>query len=241
MYIEVLIVVCIFIIALMYSSVGHGGASGYLAVMAIFSVSPAEMRYTALLLNLFVSGISFIQYYRAGFFLPKIFFPFAIGSIPMSFIGATISLEPFWYNRILAVCLLFAVLRMLWKQKSENETRKDFSLIVGIFVGAAIGLLSGMIGIGGGIILSPVLLLMRWASIKETAAVSAPFIFVNSTAGLFGLTDNFIFSPHIYSWILVAILGGFLGAYFGSVKLIPGIVKKILATVLIIAAVKLFL
>lgn len=238
---EVLIVVCIFIIALMYSSVGHGGASGYLAVMAIFSVSPAEMRYTALLLNLFVSGISFIQYYRAGFFLPKIFLPFVIGSIPMSFIGATITLEPFWYNHILAVCLLFAVLRILWKQKSENETRKNFPWVAGVFIGAGIGLLSGMIGIGGGILLSPVLLLMRWASIKETAAVSAPFIFVNSAAGLFGLTDNFISPPHIYSWILVAILGGFCGAYFGSTKLSSAAVRKILATVLTIAVIKLFL
>jgi hypothetical protein len=114
-------------------------------------------------------------------------------------------------------------------------------MFFGICIGAAIGLLSGMIGIGGGIILSPVLLLMGWASVKETAAISAPFIFVNSATGLFGLSiSNFIFSPHIYIWIAVAIAGGFLGSYLGSVKFTPVVVKKILASVLLIAIVKLF-
>jgi uncharacterized membrane protein YfcA len=166
------------IMAFLYASVGHGGASGYLAVMAIFAIAPSIMKQTALLLNLGVSLMSFIAFFRQGFFRWKLFWPFALGSIPAAFLGAKIPLTDSTYKQILGFCLLMAVIRMVYQLKEEKSN--PLIPVLGVFIGGIIGLLSGMIGIGGGIILSPLLLLFRWASLKEAAAVSALFIFVNS-------------------------------------------------------------
>ena len=173
------------IMAFLYASVGHGGASGYLAIMAIFAIAPPVMKQTALLLNLGVSLMSFIAFYRQGYFKWNLFWPFALGSIPAAFLGARIPLTDSTYKQILGACLFLAVIRMVVTLK-ESEPRK-LNLGLGVLSGSVIGLLSGMIGIGGGIILSPLLLLFRWASLKEAAAISALFIFVNSVSGLAGL------------------------------------------------------
>ena len=185
----------LFLVAFLYASVGHGGASGYLALMAIFSVTPEVMKPTALLLNLFVSLTSFIQYYRGKHFKWKIFLPLAIASVPMSFIGGLLVLDGTVYKKILGLLLLIPVVRFLvFKNPQIDETKKP-DTILSLVIGGAIGLLSVMIGIGGGIILSPILLMLKWTDQRQTAAISAIFIFVNSLAGLTGqLTKGIHFS-----------------------------------------------
>jgi uncharacterized membrane protein YfcA len=226
--------------AFLYASVGHGGASGYLAVMALFAIAPPVMKQTALLLNLGVSLMSFIAFYRQGYFKWNLFWPFALGSIPAAFIGARIPLTDSTYKQILGACLFLAVIRMVVSLKEGS--RKSLPAVIGVFTGAAIGLLSGMIGIGGGIILSPLLLLFRWASLKEAAAVSALFIFVNSVSGLAGLKTWIpIDQSQMIYWLAASLVGGFLGARWGAAIASNVKVKWILALVLVIASLKLWL
>ena len=213
---DILQLTLIAIVAFLYASVGHGGASGYLALMVLFGTQPALMKSSALMLNLFVSMTSFIQFYRSGYFRWKLFYPFAITSVPLSFIGARLPITDSLYKQLLAVALVIAIGRMLF-QPSESEEDKPASLIGSLLIGAVIGLLSGMLGIGGGIILSPIILLFRWAKMKETAAISALFIFVNSISGLLGLLSKGVnLNTQTIWWIAVAFVGGLLGAYFGS-------------------------
>ncbi|MFD3407133.1 sulfite exporter TauE/SafE family protein [Aquirufa sp. HETE-83D] len=227
------------IMAFLYASVGHGGASGYLAVMAIFAIAPPVMKQTALLLNLGVSLMSFIAFYRQGYFKWNLFWPFALGSIPAAFLGARIPLTDSTYKQILGACLFLAVIRMVVSFK--DTTRRSMPMALGIFTGAAIGLLSGMIGIGGGIILSPLLLLFRWASLKEAAAVSALFIFVNSISGLAGLKTWIpMDQSQMMYWLAASLVGGFLGARWGAAIASNTKVKWILALVLVIASLKLW-
>ena len=227
------------LMAFLYASVGHGGASGYLAVMALFLITPPVMKQTALLLNLGVSLMSFIAFYRQGYFKWNLFWPFALGSIPAAFIGARIPLTDSTYKQILGACLLLAVIRMVVTLK-ESKSRK-LNLGLGVLAGSLIGLLSGMIGIGGGIILSPLVLLFRWASLKEAAAVSALFIFVNSVSGLAGLKTWIpLDQSQIMYWLAASLVGGFLGARWGAAIASNAKVKWILALVLLIASIKLF-
>lgn len=232
----------VFLVAVLYSSVGHGGASGYLAVMTIFSFEQQILRPSALLLNLFVSGIAFFQYYRKGFFRLNLFLPFAIASIPFAFLGGMFTLDTFIYKKILGFCLLFAVFRMILNIKTDEIQRKNPSFKIGLVTGAILGFVSGIIGIGGGIFLSPLLLLFHWADMKETAAVSALFIFVNSAAGLTGiLSSGLSLAPEIFIWVPAAILGGLIGAYFGSNKISGKTLRYAVSIVLVFASIKLFL
>ena len=230
----------LFIVAFLYSSVGHGGASGYLAMMAIYGFAPEVMKPTALLLNLFVAGTSFIQFYRGKHFNWKIFLPLALASIPMAFLGGTLSIDSHIYKKILGVLLLFPVIRFLFMNDKGVVEQKPSNTLLSIFIGAAIGLMSGMIGIGGGIILSPILILLHWTNQKQTAAISALFIFVNSVGGLAGqLSKGIQFSASMYIYVVVAFAGGLAGAYFGSLKFSQDWLKKILALVLLLASYKL--
>ena len=230
------------LVAFLYASVGHGGASGYLALMAIFSVAPNVMKPTALLLNLFVSATSFIQFYRANHFKWKIFLPFAVASIPMAFIGGLVVVDGTIYKKMLGIFLLIAAIRFfIFPNFKVSEIRKS-NIALSLLVGGVIGLLSGMIGIGGGIILSPVLLLLKWTDQKQTAAISAAFIFVNSVAGLAGqLTKGIHFSADMFSYVAIAFAGGLMGAYFGAHRFKQTILKNVLAIVLMMAAYKLIL
>jgi uncharacterized membrane protein YfcA len=229
------------VVAFLYSSVGHGGASGYLAVLALFSVSPGIMKPSALILNIFVSMISFLYYLKEGHFRLKLFLPFAIASIPASFLGATISINDHIYKKILGICLLFPILKMLGVFKEYKE-EQQLNLPLALVFGAIIGLLSGMIGIGGGIILSPIILLMHWGKMKETAAVSALFIFTNSISGLSGLLlKGTSIDPATWYLLGAAVVGGTAGAYAGSKKMNSTVLKYILASVLTIASIKLIL
>lgn len=229
------------IISFLYSSVGHGGASGYLALMALFSFAPETMKPTALLLNLFVAGISFYYYYKEGYFNKKLFLSFALSSIPLAFLGGTIEIDASIYKKILAVLLVFAILKMLNVFGKESESIKQVKLWQGLVVGGIIGFFSGLIGIGGGIILTPIILLLHWGKMKEAAAVSALFIWVNSASGLIGQFTSGI-NLNIDSFILVtiALIGGVFGGYLGSKKINNQNLRYILAFVLAIACVKLF-
>ncbi len=230
----------LFLVAFLYASVGHGGASGYLALMAIFSFTPDVMKPTALLLNLFVSLTSFIQFYRGKHFSWKIFLPFAIASVPMAFVGGLIDVDTFIYKKVLGLLLLIPIIRFLFFSNIPVEEIKKSNAILAVITGAAIGLLSGMIGIGGGIILTPVLLLLKWTDMKKAAGISALFIFVNSIAGLAGqLTKGIQFSTDMYAYVAIAFAGGVCGAYLGSLKLNQTILKYVLALVLMLAAYKL--
>ncbi|PWT76832.1 MAG: hypothetical protein C5B59_05670 [Bacteroidetes bacterium] len=236
----ILFYILLFLVAFLYSAVGHGGASGYLALMVIFGITPEVMKPTALLLNLFVSLTSFIQFYRGKHFLWKIFLPFAIASVPMSFIGGMIIVDANIYKKILGLLLLVPVTRFLFFSNfSVDQTRKS-NPYLSLVIGGAIGFLSGLIGIGGGILLSPILLLMKWTNQKQTAAISALFIFVNSLSGLAGqLTQGIHFTSNMYSYVIFAFMGGLCGAYFGALRFKQSWLKNILAVVLLFASYKL--
>lgn len=230
----------LFLVAFLYASVGHGGASGYLALMAIYSITPDVMKPTALLLNLFVSLTSFIQFYRGKHFNWKIFLPFAITSVPMAFVGGLITVDTIIYKKILGLLLLIPIIRFLFFSNISVQDLKKSNTYFSLLIGAAIGFLSGLIGIGGGIILSPVLLLLKWADMKRAAAISALFIFVNSLSGLAGqLTKGIHFSPQMYTYVVIAFTGGVCGAYFGSMRFNQSILKYLLVLVLVVADYKL--
>ena len=229
------------IVAFLYASVGHGGASGYLALMAIFSFAPEVMKPTALLLNLFVAGIAFYHYFKAGFFNKRLFLSFAMASIPLAFLGGMIEIDASIYKKVLALLLVFAILKMLNVFGKEGEQIKDVKLWQGLVVGGIIGFFSGLIGIGGGIILTPIILLLHWGKMKEAAAVSALFIWVNSAAGLIGQVSSGVeISSQSFILVAVALVGGFFGSYYGSKKFNNSLLRYLLAFVLIIASIKLF-
>ena len=229
------------IVAFLYASVGHGGASGYLALMSLFAFPIAFMKPTALVLNIIVSGISFYFYFREKQFDWKLFYPFALTSIPFSFLGGLLTIETHLYKMILATVLIFAVLRLLGIFGKEKLQLQAVNFPLALLIGALIGFLSGLIGIGGGIILSPVLLLFGWATMKQTAAVSALFILVNSVAGLLGFISKGESLP-ISSFLVIGIVavGGILGGYYGSKKFNTATLRNILALVLAIAIFKLY-
>ena len=229
------------IVAFLYASVGHGGASGYLALMSLFSFLMTFMKPTALVLNILVSAVSFYFYYKERKMNWSLFYPFALTSIPFSFLGGFLTIDAFYYKIILATVLVFAVLRLLGVFGKENTELRPLSIPLALTIGAIIGFLSGLLGIGGGIILSPVLLLLRWATIKQTAAVSALFILVNSISGLIGFATKGGTLPEA-SLLLIAIVfvGGVMGAFFGSKKMNTSQLRYVLALVLGIAIFKLY-
>jgi uncharacterized membrane protein YfcA len=233
----------IFIAALLYSTVGHGGASGYLAAMALFNVAPDVMKPTALVLNLFVTGVGAVRYARAGCFSWDIFWPFAVMSIPFAFLGGMWRLPAEAYRIILGLVLLFAAWRLAFRQSAHAPpTQKPIVLPAALVMGAAIGLLSGLTGVGGGIFLSPLLLLLGWADMRRTAGVSSAFILVNSAAGLLGQWERVRSLPHELVWWAPAVLvGGVLGAELGSRRLTPLTMRRMLAAVLVVAGLKMLL
>lgn len=238
-----LIILLFFLVAFVYSTVGHGGASGYLALMVLLNFLPEVIKPTALFLNVLVSGIATIQFYRGGYFKKEIFIPLIILSVPLAFLGALVTISPQLFKIILGICLLVSVFRIIgFTNRPESAEIRKMPFVYALCIGGAIGFLSGMIGIGGGILLSPVLLLFRWADIKQTAALSAPFILVNSISGIFGLVSKgIVFPDHMVWWALASVSGGLLGSYWGSHKFNSVALKYLLAVVLIFAAGKLLM
>lgn len=228
------------LIAFLYASVGHGGASGYLAAMSLLGFTNDVMRPTALVLNLFVSAVAFIQFARAGHFQWRVFWPFAVASVPFAWLGGKVALDPTLYKQILAICLLAAVARLFGLFGTGKEDTRFPPLLLAMAIGAALGLLSGMIGIGGGVLLSPLLLICGWSTVKESAGVSAAFIFVNSVAGLLALgSAAMVMTIDHAIWLVAAFAGGLLGAYIGAKHYSALRLKQVLGAVLLMASVKL--
>jgi uncharacterized membrane protein YfcA len=244
----VLLSLLIFAAAMLYSSVGHAGASGYLAAMALVGVAPDVMKPSALALNILVATITTIRFYKAGCFSWPIFWPFAVSSIPFAFVGGYITLPSSVYKQLVGVALLLAALRLVWNRQAAVQDdkpptdKKPIPLMPALSCGAGIGLLSGLTGVGGGIYLTPLLLFMGWAETKESAGVSAAFILVNSIAAIFGHLANMnTLPPAIPYWAAAAVVGGIIGSGFGSRRLGNLTLRRLLAVVLVIAGVKLFL
>ena len=237
---EILFLGMVFLMAVLYSSVGHGGASGYLALMALFSFSPEFMRPSALILNVFVSSIALFTYYRNGHFRIRLLLPFIITSVPFAFLGGLITVNPKTYKVILGIFLIIAIARMIYRPKNEKDEINYVNKYAAYIIGAFLGFLSGLIGIGGGIILSPIIILLKWGTMKETAAVSAAFILVNSIAGLSGqFSQGIQLAPELGFMLAAAISGGILGSYMGSYKISDRNLKYALSVVLTFASFKL--
>ena len=228
--------------ALAYSAVGHAGASGYLAVMALLGTPAATMRPTALLLNLVVATIGTVQFTRAGYFRWSLFWPFAITSIPAAWLGGRLTLPESVYGLIVGGVLLLSALRLVLTRAASTQAITPPRTWVAMLAGAGLGLLSGLTGVGGGIFLSPLLLLCGWADLRTTAATSVAFIFVNSAAGLLGrMPLGDVFPPALPLWILAVVVGGGVGATLGSRKLPVPILRLVLALVLVVAGGKMLL
>lgn len=228
--------------AFLYASVGHGGASSYLMFMALFGFAPAQTRLTALALNIIVSFLAFLSHRRTCIFPKRLFVALALFSIPAAFLGGTIQIDVIWYKRILGVFLLFPIFRLLNLSPVSKEVRIPQQWWMPPLLGMVIGFFSGLIGIGGGIILSPVLLMLGWTNMRETAALSALFIFVNSIAGLTGANPFGVpVEPELWALMPPTILAGALGAWYGAQKFNVATVRYLLTSVLALAAVKLLL
>ena len=237
----------ILLAATLYSSVGHAGASGYLAAMVLVGMAPDTMKVTALALNVLVAVIGSISYTRAGHFDWRTFYPFAILSIPAAFVGGIIHLPPSLYKPAVGIILLVAAVQLVRSARrvADTETRVQpggVPIVPALATGGAIGLISGLTGTGGGIFLSPVLLFTGWAGTRRTSGVSAVFILVNSIAGLAGTTISFATLPAgLPIWAAAAVAGGFIGTQLGSRWLPVPVLRYLLAAVLTTAGLKLIL
>lgn len=234
-----------FLVALVYSAVGHGGASGYLALLALYSFPKESASASALCLNLLVSGTAFWAFWKARHFSWPFTWPFVLTSVPVAFLGGLIKISPSLYSFLLASVLFFAGFRLLIEIKtSEKQVCYVPSLSVSLPIGAFIGVLSGIVGVGGGIFLSPFILFLHWAEPKRTAATSAFFILVNSFAGLLGRAFRYQFRadfPPLIIWMVAtAFLGGIWGSHLGANHFSGQWLKRILAVVLFVASYKLF-
>lgn len=232
-----------FMVALLYSSVGHGGASGYLALFAIFGIVSPAIAPIALTLNVIVASTSFLMYRQGGYFSFSLLLPFIVSSIPAAFIGGWIRITDETFAVMLGAILLFTGVRLLLFRKVEQKitiSRRTIWML-GVPIGLLLGGIAGMIGIGGGVFLSPVILLLGWADVKRTAAVSSAFIVLNSISGLTGhiVRGNVYFEPVLFIGAAV-ITGGLLGSYMGANRISQKQLQIALGIVLVIASLKLF-
>jgi uncharacterized protein len=228
-----------------YASVGHGGASAYIAAMALAGVAPQEMRPIALLLNVVVSSLASYKFYRAGHFRWRLFWPFAVVSIPLAYVGGAITLPGQAYKVLVGVVLLYAAWQLWRSGRAGEEMRalREPPLPAAMAIGAAMGLLAGLTGVGGGIFLSPLLLMLGWAGTKQTSAVAAPFILVNSLAGLAAtfVAKSAALPAYVGILAVAVLVGGWLGAEYGSRRFANPVVRRVLAVVLALAGGKMVL
>src|SRR6266699_3356386 len=235
----VLLFLAIGLIAFLYSSVGHAGASGYIATMTLFGLAPTVIRPTALVLNILVASIGAFQFWRAGHFSWKLFWPFALLSIPAAYVGGYLQPSASILRILIGIVLLYSAARLVFRRSDPPQTFPP-SRPIAVSVGAGLRFLAGLTGTGGGIFLTPLLLFCRWAHIRQAAAVSALFILVNSIAGLAGYFTA-VHSVPTLGIVLgaAAIVGGFVGSRLGSRHFPTRTISILLAIVLTIAGAKL--
>ncbi len=234
-----------FLAALLYSSVGHGGASAYLALLVLSGLARPETVPVVLALNIAVAFIAFVNYRHAGHFSLRLLWPFAVTSVPAAFIGGSLHVSARVFSIILGVALLAAAVRLLLVNRFRQAPTaypRDSRLLIALPVGIVLGLLAGLVGIGGGIFLSPLLLLLGWADAKQTGAVTAGFIILNSASGL--LAQSLKSTPDwSLLWLLLAVVvsGALIGSWWGAFKLSTARLQQVLGAVLLAAGIKLLL
>ncbi len=237
-----LIAGCLFLGAILYTSVGHAGASAYIAVMTLFDLPPLVIKPTALTLNIFVSSYTSFRYIKNNFFNKSLFLFLILGSVPAAFIGGRINLPSHVYKPIIGVLLLLSGVRFLVQALQSEKAHREVVKPLAIFIGACVGLLSGITGTGGGIFLSPLIIWLGWVSVKQASGTVAAFIFVNSIAGLLGNFQSTSSLPNELPVFLVAVLlGAFIGTRFGISRFSSVGIKRALGFVLLIAGAKFLL
>lgn len=233
--------VLFFIVAVLYSSIGHAGASGYLAIMALLSFAPESIKPTSLVLNIIVATIASYRFISQGYFDRRIFFSFVVFSIPAAFLGGLITLPAFYFKMLAGIFLIIsAVFLVIRKQSISDEIKetKNLWLLSAVF-GSIIGFVSGVIGVGGGIFLTPLILMLGWTRVKNVSGISALFILLNSVSGLMGhLSALHKLDSSIFYWIAAVISGGLIGSYLGSKKFNNRIIIYCLFIVLLTAGLK---
>lgn len=231
-----------FIVATLYSSVGHAGATGYLAVMALLAFSPPEIKPTALILNIFVASIGSFRYIKAGYFNLKLFLWLAAFSFPAAFLGGYIMLDDTIFRIFAGLYLVvssFLLLQKVLSQKPNHLPLRNLNPTIAAGTGGIIGFFSGLIGMGGGVFLSPLLLLFRWSNARQTSGITSLFILVNSFIALMGHLVAHKQLPGIQVvYLIPVILGGLLGSWLGTKKLNPTAIYIILAVILLTAGIK---
>jgi uncharacterized membrane protein YfcA len=243
---QVLIGLLIFIVAGVYSTVGHGGATGYVAVLTLFNFNPHFISNCALVLNMLVSLIGFINFTRAGHCLLRLFLPFVASSIPFAFMGGYCQFNPDVFYVVAAIALLMSAIRLILKDNPNRLFSENVPFPLGVVLGSIIGFVSGITGIGGGVFLSPILILSGLVSPKKTACIASVFILFNSLSAILGrIVSGSFFNikelNEIIIFVVIALIGGFLGSYYSAQKFKIPILQKALAITLVIAAGKLFL
>jgi uncharacterized membrane protein YfcA len=235
--------VAFFLIAVLYAAVGSGGGSGYLAAMSLAGLTPEVMRPTALILNILVTSISTWKFVRAGHFAPRLFWPIAAMSIPFAFLGGRTELPGAIYRPLVGAILFYAAFRLIRSTFGNPlPAVRPLPFILALLAGASIGFVSGLVGVGGGIFLSPLALLAGWATTRQALGITAAFVLVNSAAGLLGfLSQGSTIPDGIAVWIIVVAFGGWLGAEFGSQRLNPVLLRRLLAFVLIIGGLRMMI
>lgn len=230
----------IFVASLLYSSVGHAGASGYLAIMALLGMAPGVMRPMALTLNLIVASIGTRTFVRAGHLDWPLLWPFLVTSVPMAYLGGRLALPVTVYRVIIGVVLIASATRFLVDLRAPDTARGAPPRGIALATGAGLGFLAGLTGVGGGIFLSPLLLLLGWATLRTTAATSVVFILANSAAGLLGQLGTVSdWPPELLPWSIAVVLGGTIGSHLGATRLPSAAIRAALVVVLLLAGVKL--
>lgn len=234
-----------FFIALLYSTVGHAGASGYLATMALLSFTPEVMKPTALSLNIIVALVTTIRFAMAGYFSWRLFWPFALASVPMAYLGGGMHVDTTIYKILVGIALVFAALHLVLRSKvaTDDSGRATYPGIgASLAVGGGLGFLSGLTGVGGGIFLSPVLIILHWAGLRRTAAVAAAFILLNSISGLAGyIQKGGAFPDHLVFWSVAVVSGGYIGSTLGATRFNSPVLRALLGVMLALAGMKLAL
>lgn len=238
---DLLLPLLLFVVAALYSSVGHGGASGYLAVMALLGMAPETMKPTALLLNILVSGMAFYQFARHGHFRPALLWPCMLTAVPLAYFGGAATLAGEWYRPIVGAVLLYAAVTLVVRPPQQTKQAEPRPLLM-LLIGAVLGYLSGLVGVGGGIFLSPLMLMLGWGTAQQVSAVAAGFILLNSAAGLLGhLGSVQALPPQLPLWAWAALAGGTLGSFLGSTRLPRRAILGLLSAALVMAGFKMLL